>query len=129
MDKQVKEFARQLFKMSLENGELSAERVDGVLQALNKNPPRHHLATLKAYLKFVEREVAKSTAIICHAGELDPGMTSAIRSQLEAKYGRKLATVAREEPELIAGLRVIVDCDVYDASINSALSTLEASLT
>ena len=38
-NKQIKEFAKQLLKMSVEGGDLSAERVDGVLTALNKNPP------------------------------------------------------------------------------------------
>ena len=47
---------------------------------------------------------------------------------MEGKYGRKLDTVERDDPELIAGLRVVVDCDVYDASIQSALSTFESSL-
>jgi len=114
--------------MSLENGELSPERVDGVLKALEKNPPRHYLATLKAYLKFVEREVAKSTAVICHAGQLTPDTISNIKRQMEGKYGRRLDTVERDDPDLIAGVRVVVDCDVYDASIQSALTTLESSL-
>lgn len=126
--KKIKEFAKQLFRMSLENGELSPERVDGVLKALEKNPPRHYLATLKAYLKFVEREVAKSTAVICHAGQLTPDIISNIKSQMEGKYGRKLDMVERDDPDLIAGVRVVVDCDVYDASIQSALTTLESSL-
>lgn len=126
--KQIKEFAKQLFRMSLEKGELSAERVDGVLKALEKNPPRRYLAILKAYLKFVEREVAKSTAIISHAGQLTPDVVANIKNQMEGKYGRKLDTVERDSPDLIAGLRVVVDCDVYDASIQSSLSTLESSL-
>jgi len=126
--KQIKEFAKQLFRMSLENGELSPERVDGVLKALEKNPPRHYLATLKAYLKFVEREVAKSTAVISHAGQLTPDTISNIKRQMEGKYGRRLDTVERGDPDLIAGVRVVVDCDVYDASIQSALTTLESSL-
>jgi F-type H+-transporting ATPase subunit delta len=126
--KQIKEFAKQLFRMSLENGELSPERVDGVLKALEKNPPRHYLATLKAYLKVVEREVAKSTAVISHAGQLTPDIISNIKRQMEGKYGRRLDTVERGDPDLIAGVRVVVDCDVYDASIQSALTTLESSL-
>jgi len=47
---------------------------------------------------------------------------------MEGKYGRRLDTVERDDPDLIAGVRVVVDCDVYDASIQSALTTLESSL-
>ena len=70
-----------------------------------KESPRHHLATLKAYLKLVEHEVAKSTAVISHAGQLTPDIISNIKSQMEGKYGRKLDTVERDDPALIAGAR------------------------
>lgn len=128
-EKQIKEFAKQLLKMSLEKGELSAERVDGILKSLDKNPPRRYAAILKAYLKLVSREVAKGTAVISHAGELSPELVASISKQLSSKYGRSIATVVREDPSLIAGLRVVVDCDVYDASIASSLASLEASLS
>ena len=128
-DKQIKEFAKQLLKMSLEGGDVSAERVDGVLKALDKNPPRHHIALLKAYLKLVQREVAKSTAVISHAGALSSEATASISKQLSEKYGRSISTVTREDPSLIAGLRVVVDCDVYDSSVASALSSLQSSLS
>ncbi len=128
-NQQIKEFAKQLLKFSLEGGELSAERVDGVLKSLEKNPPRHHIATLKAYLKLVEREVSKSTAVISHAGALSSDAVAGVVRQLSAKYGRNLASVTQEDPSLIAGLRVVVDCDVYDASIASSLDSLQASLS
>ncbi|MFL3656484.1 MAG: F0F1 ATP synthase subunit delta [Opitutales bacterium] len=128
-NKQIKEFAKQLLKMSIEGGDLSADRVDGVLKALDKNPPSHHIAVLKAYLKLIEREVAKSTAIISHAGSIGASSVELISKQLSAKYGRSIAPIAREDPSLIAGLRVVVDCDVYDSSISNVLSTLESSLS
>ncbi|QXD32520.1 F0F1 ATP synthase subunit delta [Candidatus Pelagisphaera phototrophica] len=128
-DKQIKNFAKQLLQASLDSGEVSAERVDGVLKSLSKNPPRHHVATLKTYLKLVEREVAKGTAVINYAGELSSDMIAGIVNQLSAKYGRTITSVLREDPSLIAGLRVVVDCDVYDASIASSLASLETSLS
>ena len=128
-DKQIKNFAKQLLQASLDSGEVSAERVDGVLKSLSKNPPRHHVATLKTYLKLVEREVAKGTAVINYAGELSSDMIAGIVNQLSAKYGRSITSVLREDPSLIAGLRVVVDCDVYDASVASSLASLETSLS
>jgi F0F1-type ATP synthase delta subunit len=56
-------------------------------------------------------------------------MVAGIVNQLSAKYGRSITSVLREDPSLIAGLRVVVDCDVYDASIASSLASLEASLS
>ncbi len=128
-DKQIKNFAKQLLQASLESGEVSTERVDGVLKSLAKNPPRHHISILKAYLKLVEREVARGTAVINYAGELSSDMIVVIVNQLSAKYGRSITSVLREDPSLVAGLRVVVDCDVYDASIASSLASLETSLS
>ena len=128
-DKQIKNFAKQLLQASLDSGEVSAERVDGVLKSLAKNPPRHHIATLKTYLKLVERELAKGTAVINYAGELSSDTITGIVNQLSAKYGRSITSVLREDPSLVAGLRVVVDCDVYDASIASSLASLETSLS
>ena len=128
-DKQIKNFAKQLLQASLDSGEVSAERVDGVLKSLAKNPPRHHTATLKTYLKLVEREVAKGTAVINYAGELSSDTITGIVNQLSARHGRSITPVLREDPSLIAGLRVVVDCDVYDVSIASSLASLETSLS
>ncbi len=128
-DKQIKGFAKQLLKMSFENGELSVERVDGVLKTLEKNNQRHQIPVLKAYLKLVEREVAKSTAVISHAGRLSPELATSISKQLSTKYGRNVRPVTREDRSLIGGLCVVVDCDVYDASITSSLASLESSLS
>ncbi|MCH2615118.1 MAG: F0F1 ATP synthase subunit delta [Opitutales bacterium] len=128
-DKQIKGFAKQLLKMSFENGELCVERVDGVLKTLEKNNQRHQIPVLKAYLKLVEREVAKSTAVSSYAGRLSPELATSISKKLSTKYGRNVRPVTREDRSLIGGLCVVVDCDVYDASIASSLASLESSLS
>jgi len=128
-DRQIKEYAKQLLKVSMDGDDLSTERVDGVLAALDKNPPRNHVAVLKSYLKLVEREVAKSSAVVSHAGSLSESIVDAIRSQLSAKYGRTISARTEQDDSLIAGVKVVVDCDVYDASASAALKELETSLS
>jgi len=113
----------------MDGDDLSTERVDGVLAALDKNPPRNHVAVLKSYLKLVEREVAKSSAVVSHAGSLSESTVDAIRSQLSAKYGRTISARTEQDDSLIAGVKVVVDCDVYDASASAALKELETSLS
>lgn len=127
-DKQIKEYAKKLLQISKDNGVLSDEKVDGVLKALDKNPPRKHLAVLKAYLKLVEHEVALNTALVDYAGELSQSAIDNIQANLTRQYGRQISVITREEPSLIAGVRVRVDCDVYESSIASSLATLESSL-
>ena len=128
-DKQVKSYAKQLLKLSLEDGVLSETRVSGVLQAVAKNPPRGYAAVLRAYLQLAEREVSKSTAIVSHVGQLNSGTLERIASSMSAKYGRKITAVAKEDASLIAGLKVVVDCDVYENSAASVLQSLQSSLS
>ena len=67
-NKQAKQLARQLFKMSLVEGRLSDERVAGVLAYIEKSKPAQTLAVLKEYQRLVENEVARNVAVVEHAG-------------------------------------------------------------
>lgn len=127
--KQAKEYAKQLLRISMDGTELSPERASAVLHALEASPPRHYLAVLRAYLKLVQREMARSTALVYHAGEIEDASVAQIERQLSQAYGRTIQAVKRQDDDLIAGLRVEVDCDVYEASVASSLQTLQDSLT
>lgn len=128
-DKQNQAYAKELLKLSLdESGELSSERVQGVLAALDKNPPRDPLGVLKSYLGLVQSEVAKSKAIVSYAGSVSQSSLDAIQSKMSAKYGRNIAIETTEDSSLIAGVRVRVDCDVYESSVAASLGALESSL-
>tara|TARA_B110000037_G_C17091182_1_gene494076 strand:- start:326 stop:724 length:399 start_codon:yes stop_codon:yes gene_type:complete len=128
-DKQNLEYAKQLLSISVdESGELTDERVGGVLQALGKNPPHNHLAVLQSYLGLVKREVSKSKAIVSHAGTISQSAIDAIQTQMSRKYGRKITVETVEDASLIAGIRVRVDCDVYETSVASTLESLQSSL-
>ncbi|MCH6257668.1 F0F1 ATP synthase subunit delta [Puniceicoccaceae bacterium K14] len=127
-DKQIKEYAKKLLQISKDGETLSEEKVEAVLKSLEANPPRHYQAVLKAYLKLAEQDVARSTALVDYAGELSQAGLDAIQSNLSSEYGRSISVITREEPSLIAGVRVRVDCDVYESSIASSLASLESSL-
>lgn len=127
-DKQIKEFAKKLLQISKDGDMLSDEKVDGVLKSLEKNPPRKYLAVLKEYLKLVQQEIARSTALVDYAGELSQAAFDNIQTKLSKQYGRPINVVTREDKSLIAGVRVKVDCDVYESSIASSLAILESSL-
>ncbi len=55
--------ARQLFKMSLENGVVSPERVSGVLEYIEKHRPANPVMVLKAYRRLIATELARSEAV------------------------------------------------------------------
>ena len=67
-DKQTKLLAKQLFKLSLVNGTVSPEQVAGVLGWVEQHSPRRPVALLKVYHHRIAIELAKSHALIEHAG-------------------------------------------------------------
>ena len=86
--KQVQQLARQFFKMSVVDGELSADRVAGVLQYIEKHRPAHSLALLKIYQRLVAAEIARGQAIIEHAGSVNAALLGGIAAVMTTKYNR-----------------------------------------
>ena len=124
--KQSPQFARQLVRLSLADGQISAERVSGVLAYLEKHPPRQPLVVLRIYYRLVSIEIAKSHALVEHAGPITNSILHAIEDAFTQKYQRPIAATARPNPELIAGLRIRVGDDVYESSIAGQLAVLSA---
>ena len=126
--KQIQQLARQLFKLSLVNGELSAERVAGVLEYVEKHRPAHLVAVLKAYQRLVGAEVARRQAVIEHAGPVSDALLASIETAMTQRYGRRITGVPRRDDRLLAGLRVRVGDDVYESSVAGQLATLAAAV-
>ena len=124
--KQSDLFASQLFRISLDGGQVSAERVSGVLAHLAQHPPRQPLAVLRRYHRLVAGQLARNRALVEHGGPLDNSVLRAIEAAFTRKYQRPVAAIARPNPDLIAGLRVRVGDDVYEASVAGQLASLSA---
>jgi len=126
--KQIQQLARQFFKLSVADGKLSADRVAGVLQYIEKHRPAHTVAVLKAYQRLVAAEVARGQAVIEHAGAINDATLASVAAAMTKKYQRPIASVARRNDALLAGLRVRVGDDVYESSVAGSLATLSASV-
>lgn len=122
--RQSQQFARQLFRLSLADGQVSAERVNGVLAHLAAHPPRQPLAVLRRYQRLITIQLAKNRALVEHAGPVDDGVLRVIETAFTQKYQRPIAAVARPAPALIAGLRIRVGDDLYESSVASQLAAL-----
>lgn len=125
--KQAQQLARQLFKLSFVDGQISAERVAGVLGYVEKLKPAHPLDVLKNYRRLVAAELARNEAKVEHAGTVSESVLRSIASAMTQKYGRSITATAQPNPELLAGLRVRVGDDVYESSIASQLNALSAA--
>jgi F-type H+-transporting ATPase subunit delta len=124
----AQQLARQLFKMSLVDGAISADRVGGVLAYVEKHNPSNPVMVLKAYQRLVAAEVSKGVALVEHAGAVSDAMLSAIASAMTKKYGRNVAASAKSNPELLAGIRVHVGDDIYESSVAGQLAALASAV-
>jgi F-type H+-transporting ATPase subunit delta len=122
--KQSRQFARQLFNLSLADGQISAEQVGGVLAFLSKHPPRQPLTVLRHYQRLVATQLARNRALVEHAGSIDDRVLRSIETSFARKYRRPVAAEARPAPALIAGLRIRVGDDLYESSVASQLAAL-----
>lgn len=126
--KQIQQLARQFFKLSVVDGAVSADRVAGVLEYVEKHRPAHATAVLKAYQRLVAAEIARSRAIVEHAGAINDSTLTAIAAAMTKKYGRPVTALAQKNDSLLAGLRIRVGDDTYESSVASQLATLAASV-
>ena len=70
LDKKTRQFARNLFKLSLEDGRVSAPRVSEILGWVDRERPHQSIALLREFLRLVTTEINRSLARIEHAGEI-----------------------------------------------------------
>lgn len=123
-DKKTKLLARQLFKLSLVDGRVSAEQVSGVLGWVDKHSPRQSLSLLKIYQRLVTTELSRSQAIVAHAGPLGNGVLAQIEKAMTKKYGQPITATAAPDSSLLAGIRVRVGDDIYESSAAGQLAAL-----
>ena len=125
-DKKQIEFAQRLLKLSIEDGEVKAERVTAIIDTLKKNPPYKLASILRAYLKLVKKEVKQYTAVLEHSGAISDQSVKDLEQELSAIYGRKIYVNAKENTELIAGVRVSISDDVYENNVISRMRPLRS---
>jgi F-type H+-transporting ATPase subunit delta len=103
---------------------VSAEQVTGVLAYLEKHQPPHLMLVLRAYQRLITNELARSHALVEHAGSLGADILASLAGALSQKYKRVVTATARQDARLIAGLRVRVGDDVYESSVAAQLANL-----
>ena len=127
--KQITQLAKQLAKLSIgADGAVDAERVTGVLAYLEKHTPAKPVAVLKAYHRLIGIELAKTSAVVEHAGTLSDSVLSIIAGAMSQKYHRAVTATSSRDDSLLAGLRVRIGDDVYESTVSGHLDTLAASL-
>lgn len=124
-DKKIIHLAKKLVELSKDdNGVVTEAKVADVLASLKQVQHRSHLKVLKSYLNYLRRQVGLQTAVVFTPGELSAAALEQIAAKFTAVYGRPISATIQQDLSLIAGLRVRVGDDVYDASVAGRLQRL-----
>jgi F-type H+-transporting ATPase subunit delta len=127
-DQKITKLAKKLVELSKENGVVTESKVSEVLAGFRQAQHRHHLAVLKTFFGHLRREVALQTAVVSTPAVLSDDTLRAIEAQFSKLYNRPVSAVTKKDTYLIAGVRVRVGDDVYDASVAGRLQRLAESV-
>lgn len=124
-DKKITQLAKKLVELSKDDkGVVTETQVGEVLAGLKQMQVRKHLSVLKSYLTYLRREVALQTAVVSTPAGLSEAALKEIEANFTKLYGRTISAVTKQDTSLIAGVRVRVGDDVYDASVAGRLQRL-----
>ena len=116
--------AKKLVELSKEDGVVTEARVSEVLTGLKLMKRRNYLIILKTYLVRLRRELALQTAVVSTHNLISDKTLEEISAKYSAIYGRPIRAEVEKDNSLIAGVRVRVGDDLYDASLAGRLQRL-----
>ena len=128
-DQKITRLAKKLVELSKDNGVVTEAKVTEVLAGLKQVQHRHHLTVIKTFLSYLRREIALQTAVVMTPGALSDDALKAIEATYSKMYDRPVSAVIQQETALIAGVRVRVGDDVYDASVAGRLQRLAENVS
>ena len=120
--------ARHLFRLCFVDGALDAARVRQVAARVAASGRRDAIATLSDLQRRIRLERDRHQAIVESATPLADDLRKDVTTQLTRMYGTGLVTSFKENPALIAGMRIRVGSDVYDGSVRARLASIDAGL-
>jgi len=124
-DKKITQLAKKLVELSKDDKGVVTEALVGeVLAGLKQMQVRKHVSVLKSYLTYLRREIALQTAVVSTPSNLSEAALKEIEANFSKIYGRAISAETKEDASLIAGVRVRVGDDVYDASVAGRLQRL-----
>lgn len=127
ISKQEQREARQLFRSCLVNGLLDENRVRRVVTLIVEQKPRGYAGILTRLHRLVQLDRDQHAAQVESAMPLTADLQADVAARMKKVYGDGLDISFRQNPALIAGLRIQVGSDLYDGSVKTRLDRLEQS--
>ena len=124
----ITKLSKKLLVLSKDSCVVTESIVAEVLAGFQQEQHRRHLTVLKPFLNYLRREVALQTAVVSTPTGLSEDALKAIEVQFSKLYNRPGNAVTQPDTSLIAGVRVRVGDDVFDASVAGRLQRLAESV-
>ena len=129
VSKTAKKGARALFLAVHTEGRLDQAKVRSLLAMVIERRPAGGAEILHEFHRLVRLELESHSALVESAEKLTAVEVAAIEKSLTARFGSQTTFGYSVNPNLIAGIRVKIGSDVYDASVRERLNRLQAELS
>jgi len=100
-------------------------RVRQVVRSVIQSKPRGYLTLLARLQRLLRLDFARHTANVESAMPLTSDVRASVEAGLKNLYGPGVNAVFAQNRDLIGGIRIKVDSDVYDGSVRAGLASLE----
>jgi len=129
VSKVAKKGARSLFAAVHTAGRIDQSKVRVLLATIVERRPAESAGILHEFQRLVRLELESHAALVESAEALGASEVTAVEESLTARFCPVTTYSYRVDPSLIAGIRVKIGSDVYDASVRERLNRLKAELS
>jgi F-type H+-transporting ATPase subunit delta len=116
--------ARRIFRLCMLGDRLDETKLRAAIRWLAERKPRGYRAILVALKRLVRLDEDRRHAGVESDVALDDATRARSSADIGAKYGDQLEFSYLTNPDLVAGLRIRVGSDVWDASVHGRLKRL-----
>jgi len=127
-NKENEKIAKKFFKMSLSDNKLDSSKVRTVVSEIKKSYKSAALGVLRSYLSFVQGKIRLQTLAIESSHSLNNQVVQRLKNGFEKKTSEKILTQVRQNPNLIAGLRITLNDMQWDYSIKGKIDQMKEHL-
>jgi F0F1-type ATP synthase delta subunit len=123
--RQIRLNAKRLFRWCYVKDSFDERRARKAIRLVLTRRRRGYMVLLSQFARLVRLERFRHLAHIQTAKTLSPGLRARIHSQLQSVYGEDLRADFEPKAELVGGIRIQIDSDVYDNSVQGKLAALQ----
>jgi F-type H+-transporting ATPase subunit delta len=128
VSKTARKSARLLYGVVFTDGRLDHAKVRSALASIQQKHPAGAAEVLNEFQRLIRLYLESHAAVVETSGPLSAPETASLEKSLTTRFGPETTFSYLVNPDLIAGIRVKIGSDVYDASVRERLHRLRAEL-